>query len=253
MKITILERPNGITTNDFKQRLEIALAELKSELTASTTLDGFSRNGWARISLSGEDSEILAELVEKKFGRAHTDLQAIETPGVYEGIITDSNRNGLEVDLGIEAPSHLNCTVPTGNLTAQLADGKAAQCREVVESYCLSPGVRISVRITKKGPNEIEAWLSDLQMDLLSDWITTGLDRIQAFDCYKQDAESAIVKANLARDIISIDPITLTVQSIVCKLGTDAIGLIPKLGSVLRRQKLRPFIPKRIMARCRPW
>jgi len=99
----------------------------------------------------------------------------------------------------------------------------------------------------------MQAWLSDSQMNQFSDWITEGLDRIQIFDCYKQDVESAILKAGLSRDIITVEPITLTVQSVICKLGTDAIGLIPKLGSVLRRCALRPFVPKRIMARCRPW
>lgn len=253
MKITILERPSEITARSFNQQLEKALHELKSELQATTTVDGFTANHWARVAIGGEDSEILAELIVNEYGLAHTDLREIEVPGVYESIIIGSSAQGLEFDVGLEKPAHVNCFVPASHLIAQLADGKNTQCRRIIEDYCLFPSVRLSVRITRKTDNEIEAWLSDLQLERLSGWITSGLDRIQVFDCYKQEVEAAILKAHLSRDIISADPITLTLQSIVCKLGTDAIGLIPKLGSVLNRQKLIPFIPKRIVARCRPW
>jgi hypothetical protein len=253
MKITILEKPSEITARSFKQRLGKALDELKSELNATTTLDGFTSNGWARIGIDGEDSEVLEELIINEYGLAHTDVRDIEVHGVYESIITGSNTQGLEFDVGLEQPSHVKCLVPATCLTAQLADGKSIPCREIIEDYCLFPGVRFSVRIARKTENEIEAWLSDSHIERLSDWVTTGLDRIEIFDCYKQEVEGAILKAKLSRDTISADRITLTVQSITCKLGTDAVGLIPKLGSVLKRQKLRPFIPKRILARCRPW
>ena len=253
MKLTILERPSEITARSFNQRLEKALIELKTELNATTNLDGFTSNRWARIGISGEDSEILSELITNEYGLAHADLREIEVPGVYESIIIGSNAQGLEFDVGLEKPGHVKCSVPANHLIAQLADGKNIQCREIIDNYSLYPGVRLSVRVTRKTDKEIEAWLSDTQIERLSRWITSGLDRIEIFDCYRQEVEAAILKANLSRDIASADRITLTVQSIVCKLGTDAVGLIPKLGSVLKRQRLRPFIPQRIVARCRPW
>ena len=253
MKITILERPTEITARSFSQRLEKALEELKTELNATATLDGFTSNRWARIGIVGEDSEILAQLIANEYGLAHTDTQGIEVHGVYESIIIGSGSKGLEFDVGLESPAHITCSVPASHLIAQLADGKDIQCREIIKDYCLFPGVRLSVRVTRKTDNEIEAWLADSEIERLSEWITSGLDRIEVFDCYKQEVEAAILKGNLSRDLISADRITLTVQAIVCKLGTDAIGLIPKLGSILKRQKLNPFIPKRIVARCRPW
>ena len=253
MKITILERPTEITARSFKQELGKALNELKSGLKATTTLDGFSSNGWTRIEITGDDSEILTELIAKAFGLAHTDLREIDVPSVYESIITNVTAGGLEFDIGLERGGPFKCFVPVSHLTAQLADGKNIPCREIANDYCLLPGVRLSVRISRKTDNEIEAWLSDSQIERLTRWITSGLDRIDAFDCFEQEVEAAIFRANLSRDIIATNQITLTVQSIECKLGTDAVGLIPKLGSVLRRQKLQPFIPKRIVARCRPW
>ncbi len=253
MKITILERPSEITARNFKPRLEKALNELKSGLKATTTLDGFSPNGWTRVGIIGEDSEILTALIGKKFGLAHTDLREIDVADVYEAIITGVTPGGLEFDVGLERGGHCKCSVPVNHLIAQLADGKNIPCREIANDYCLLPGVRLSVRVTRKTDNEIEAWLSDSQIERLGGWITFGLDRIEVFECFEQEVDAAILTAHLSRDIISTDQITLTVQSIECKLGTDAVGLIPKLGSVLKKQELQPFIPRRIVARCRPW
>lgn len=252
MKLTILERPTALTAEDFRVRLEKELEELKGELTASLALDSFSQRGWAQIRVTGEDSEIVSELISSKFGLAHTELREIEVPGVYEAEITGSNERGLKFDVGLNS-GDLNCIIPTSNLIAQLADGKTIHLGQLIECYCLYPGVRTSVRFARTKENEIEAWLSDRQIDRLARWIATGLDRIQAFECYRQQAESAVLKTHSSRDIIAVESITLTLQSIVCKLGTDAVGLIPKLGHILRKQKLRPFLPKKIIGRCRPW
>jgi len=252
MKLTILERPTALTAEGFQVRLEKELEKLKGELNASITLDGFSRSGWTRINITGEDSEIMTELIASKFATAHTELSEIEAGGNYEAEITGSNGRGLKFDVGFDAGS-LYCVIPTRNLNAQLADGKTAPLRQLIECYCLYPGVRVSVRATRKNDHEIEGWLSDSYVDSLADWVRMGLDRIQVFECFKQEVESAVLKAHLSRDVIAINSLTFTTQSVVCKLGTDAVGLIPKLGHLLRKQTMKPFQPKKIVGQCRPW
>jgi hypothetical protein len=252
MKLTILERPTPLTAKGFQTRLEEEFGQLKGELDASIALDGYSHGGWAQINITGEDSEIMAELIANKFALAHTELGEINPPGNYQAGITGSNGRGLKFDLGF-GPGNLECIIPAGNLNAQLTDGKSLPVRQLVECYCLYPGVRVTVRVPRKTDHEIEGWLSDSYVDTLADWITAGLDRIQVFECFKKEAESAVVNAHLSRDVITVDSPTLTLQSIVCKLGTDAVGLIPKLGQILRRQALKPFQPKKIIEQCRPW
>jgi hypothetical protein len=252
MKLTILEHPTTSTAKDFKARLEAELEQLKGELNASVALDGFSRTGWARIDVAGEDREILTELITRKFGLAHTDLREIEAPAVYVGQIVGSGEKGLKFDLGLEG-GDVDCTILTSTLMAQLADGKPIPLRQLADCYCLYPGVRAGVRIASKSDHTLEGWLSDNFVDAIGDWVTTGLDRIQVFDCFKKDAESAVLRAHLSRDVIAVDSMTLTLQSVVCKLGTDAVGLIPKLGRLLRNQTFRPFLPKKIIGKCRPW
>jgi hypothetical protein len=255
MKITILQRPGHHASRDFSSSLESTLHFLKGELGASFKLDGFSQKGWARIDIQGEDSEVARQLVIRNLGQAQTDLLDVEAQGVYEGIISSGLNDKLEVDIGIESPTPVNVKIELEALRAQLADGKPLRINEIIREYCLIPGSRAAVRITRleQGKHSVGGWLADSQIERLAGWIGTRLDRIQISDSYRREVEYAIRKANLERDIVSVEPITLTAQSVVCKLGTDAVGLISKLGSVLRERELNPFIPKRIINRCRPW
>ncbi|HXZ89806.1 MAG TPA: DUF2110 family protein [Candidatus Dormibacteraeota bacterium] len=252
MKLTILERPTALTAGDFQARLEKELEELKGALNAFITLDGFSRSGWTQINITGEDSEIMTELIARRFSLAHTELREIETSGNYAAEIIGSNGRGLKFDVGFDAGS-LDCVIPTRNLNVQLADGKTTPLRQLMECYCLYPGVRVSVRVTTQNDHGIEGWLSDSYVDTLADWVKMGVDRIQVFECFKQEVEYAVLKARLSRDVIAINSLTFTAHSMVCKLGTDAVGLIPKLGHLLRKRTLKPFQPKKIVEECRPW
>ena len=252
MQLTILERATALTAKDFKVRLEKEIKDLKGQLTASISVDGSTKSGWTRISVTGEDNEIVAEIIANRFGLAFTEPRFLEVPGVYEAAAMGTNERGLTFDFGLD-PKRLKCIIPTSNLNAQLADGKEIPLEQLIEYYCLHPGVRISTRVTRRTDNEIEAWLSDMYMHRVEDWVTAGLDRILVFDCYKKEAESAVLTTHLSRDVVAVESETLTLQSIVCKLGTDAVGLIPQLGRSLRKQKLKPFLPEKITRRCRPW
>jgi hypothetical protein len=251
MKLTVLERPTPLTAKNFQTTLEREFEKLKGELNASITLKGFSRDGWAQIDIQGEDSEIVTELVANKFSIAHTELREIDL-GNYQAEIIGSNERGLKFDLG-SGSRNLDCMIPTSNLYAQLTDGRTIPVQQLIECYCLYPGMRISVRVPRKTNRATNSWLSDDFVAVLADWVTTGLDRILVFECFKTDADSAILRTHLTRDIIAVDSRTLTLQSIVCKLGTDAIGLIPRLGRILRRRTMRPFQPRKVLEQCRPW
>ena len=47
---------------------------------------------------------------------------------------------------------------------------------------------------------------------------------------------------------IKIESLGVLEQVVLCKLGTDAVGLIPKLGRYLKSSVLVPFSPKKIVA-----
>ena len=62
----------------------------------------------------------------------------------------------------------------------------------------------------------------------------------------QNEVETAVERARHFRDIIKIESLGLFEHAVICKLGTDAIGLIPRLGSYLRVASLAPFSPRRI-------
>jgi len=254
VRITLLQRLGKVSAGDFGAALDGVLSNLKGELSASTRLVGFSDNGWAKIEIDGEDCEILKEIISRELGLTQTDLSQIETQGNYSGIVRDAGAD-LEVDIGIEKPAPLNVNVSLKALRAQLCDGKPLSGKEIAEYYCLSAGSRATVRITRleRSPRRLEGWLADSQIELFSERIASRLDRVQVFDCTRQRLELALRRARLERDVISVESGSLTTHSVVCKLGTDAIGLIPRLGSMLRKSELKPFLPRRILAKCRQW
>ena len=255
MKLIILQKPGQFTTKDFQAELDKAIRAVKGELGASIRLDGFSRKGWARLDLDGEDSDILRELLARDLGQAHTNAANLEAQGVYQGIVSGEADNCLEIDIGVETPRPINVKIGLATLRAQLGDGKPLRINEIIHEYCLIPGSRTAVRLTRLEPDTqvVEGWLADSQIERFSSLIATGLDRIQITDCFRGEVENAVKKSRIERDTVSLESETLTFQSLVCKLGTDAVGLIPKLGKILRNRKLEPFIPRRIITRCRPW
>lgn len=255
MRITLLQKPGPVSREDFCANLGSALFELKGKLSASIALAGFSERGWARVDVEGDDQEILQELISREFGQAQMDISNIEKYGNYQGIVVGEFGGNLEVDIGVENSRPAKVKIKLSSMRAQLADGRPLSGKEIVEHYCLFPSSKTRVRVTRleQEAGIIEGWFSDSQIDLFSEWITTRLDRIQAYHCFRQQIESAIHKAKLERDVIATEPMTLTTHSVLCKLGTDAIGLIPKLGSILRKCELKPFLPSRILARCRQW
>ena len=255
MKITILQRPGQYTTKDFTLNLQKALQTLRGDLKASIRINGFSKGGWATISVDDGDSEILTELIARSQGQARTAMGDVELGGVYEGIIHGEEAGVLGVDIGIESPRRVIVRITPEVLRAQLADGKVLGVEQITRDYCLFSGIRTTVRITRFEPDSrvVEGWFADNEINRLSVWVGSHMDRILVTDCFRHEVESAVRRAKLERDIVAVEPITLTAHSMVCKLGTDAVGLIPKLGSILRKRELTPFVPRRILARCRPW
>jgi hypothetical protein len=254
MKLTLLQKPGQVRVDDFAAALQNNLLSISGGLSAAARFAGFSREGWAQVNVSGEDHEILEELISRELDLARTALTEIELQGNYPGRISGILGDRVAVNLGIEMPKPVKLSIALGTLGAQLCDGKRNSMEDITESYCLQPEAKIAVRITRlQSLGTIDAWLADSQIASFAESIRSNLQSVYVYYCTQSQLESAVTKAGLERDIIGIRSLTLTSHCVSCKLGTDAIGLIPRLGSILRRTVLKPFIPSRIITRCRKW
>jgi hypothetical protein len=253
MKVTLLQRKGTVEEKEFRNQLNTAIRKLVGDLSATATFSSYTNRGWTTLSVSGEDSEVVVELLSRAFGVASVDVSKTELHGNYRGVVQNISTSGLAVDIGIERPRPTLVNVKLSSLQAQLADGQRISSRQIAEYYSIFPEMPTSVRVTLISPSGIEGWLSDSQISLFSRWITGGLERIQVFNCLSNNLDFAIRSTQLERDTVSSEQLSLTVQSLLCKYGTNAIGLIPRIGSILKKSELKPFIPRRIQEECRTW
>jgi hypothetical protein len=52
--------------------------------------------------------------------------------------------------------------------------------------------------------------------------------------------------SKVERDIIEVEELSFTANSLVCKLGTDAPGIIAKIGRYVSEFKLYAFLPEKV-------
>ncbi len=92
----------------------------------------------------------------------------------------------------------------------------------------------------------VEAELSELQFSQFFRWVRSNLDRLLVFGVPLSSVERAVKASRHFRDIIRIESLGLFEHAALCKLGTDAVGLIPKLGSLLPTAVLASFSPRKV-------
>jgi hypothetical protein len=57
-----------------------------------------------------------------------------------------------------------------------------------------------------------------------------------------------VKSAGFERDVVDIEPLGIFESAVACKLGTDAVGLIPRIGRTLRNAAFATFSPRKIRA-----
>jgi len=255
MRITLLQKRGSLPAADFGRALYQRISSLTADLSASLRLRGFTKGGWAELEIDGPDEEIVSELLTREFNVAPVELSKVSVGDSIDGVVERVSKESVTVDVGIERPAICKVSIPLNELQAQLADGQPFTLPEIAEAYCIHPGAKLGIRVTRMEPEKqrIAGCLSDSQIEALAEWTRLGLDRIVALSCAREQAQSAVGKLRLERDVIEVESVLLVEQSFLCKLGTDAVGLIPRLGRALPSTELISFIPKRIIRRFRQW
>jgi len=70
------------------------------------------------------------------------------------------------------------------------------------------------------------------------------LDRLIVLGASFNEIGLALKKTRCNRDVINIERLGLFENAVVCKLGTDAVGLVPKIGRKLRNANFSIFNPR---------
>jgi hypothetical protein len=207
---------------------------------------------WLQVRARGDDAETFLNLLREKFGEAPVLRSNVERWDIRKGFVTGSGRVGFGVyiDIGILEPARKDALYPLHRMRAQLSDGASKSSREILQENALADYFPVDVIVTEFQGENITVELSDRTRDQLLQWNKLLFDRVIAAGIDRDYAEKIVQSADLGLDVIKIETLSLLVQCLVCKLDTDAPGVIAKIGNRLRGVGLTAFSTpaKRLLA-----
>jgi len=246
--VTLLTKANY----DFQLKFVEKLLKTRFQgLRVETKILGVVSRGWVQLNVSGEDEKVAMRYLAEETGLCPTHLEALTKLLVMKGCITSpsKSKNELNVDVGIFSPKIIEATIPLHHLQAQLVDGRKVALKKLIELFGFRESLPLLVKIVNmdKEKSHIEAILSEKQLKQYRNWTKSLLDRLIVLGEPIHEIISALKIVGCYRDIVSIEPLGLFEHSVVCKLGTDASGLIPKIGKNLKAAVFSIFSPKKIL------
>jgi hypothetical protein len=246
--VTVVEKLYGSGSPETFEKL---YSSLVSGLKVQLSFAGTTNRGWIQLEVSGEDETAALSLLDREIGLAPVSLDKLKKFSVMRGKVVFSSESETElyVDLGVFSPKVSDAVLSGKRLCAQLADDKEVPLQELVELFCLYDNLPIEVKVAEdveEANKNVEACLSEAQFSLFSRWVGCRFDRLIILGSLFFDVERAVKLSRHSRDIIKIESLGVLEQVVLCKLGTDAVGLIPKLGRFLPDALLVPFSPKKI-------
>jgi len=209
---------------------------------------GSNSAGWLQIYVQGEDQQIAVSYLTKEIGICPATISAIEKGSNLIGQISEKANKSLLIDIGVFEPKIVFASIYLEDIREQLFLDNEASLDKIVDLFGLAKRIPVQINVLDicKRQNLIKVKLSDKQVSLFELWKKSLLDRLIVQGVTHTEVKNAINFARLNRDIISVESLDLFTQVLTCKLGTQAKGLVPKLGRTLKKAKLTVFNPKKL-------
>jgi len=247
MRTVLSEKLEPGLIREGLHELQTELKELSGNLRVEIGRLETANGGWIQIEFNGEDTEVFSETLKRKYGYAPVEFSRLKSGDIYRGYVVNSGKVGfgLYLDLGILSPSRIDGLYPLYRIRAQLADGSAEPLRQIVRRFGLYDCLPLDVRIEElEGAGKMILALTDRQESYFKDLERYPFDRVVVVGSLPGTVDAAIRESGLEGDIARVDRLSFTVNVLTCKLGTEAPGVISKLGRHLSSAKLHPFIPR---------
>jgi hypothetical protein len=220
-----------------------------ADLDVEAKISG-NAGSWIQVSVSGEDEEVAKNFIAKEIGLAPASLESIIVGTELKGLIKKNPNPGfLAVDVGLVKPKIFQANISLSHLRAVLMDDKKVELPKIAELWGLKEDFPVIIKVV--GVNEadgiIEAELSSDQISKLCMWRDSFLDRLIVLGSPKGKVEEVLERARLDQDVIDIESLGLFELVLTCKLGTDAAGIIPRIGGYLKYAEFVVFNPRKII------
>jgi hypothetical protein len=195
-------------------------------------------NRWVQVSLTGEDEAIATAYLRKTYGLCPITLDNARTADTLKGYISkvDDAKQEVRVDVGVFEPQVVQAIIPGTCLQTQLVEGRNAGVRKVADLFGLAEGLPVTVKVNweKSSEGELNAELASEQVLKFMSWRQSLLDRLIVLGTSLDDVNGVIERTRLIRDVVDVEVLGAFDFALTCKLGTDAAGLIPKMGRYMR-------------------
>ena len=246
--MTALTLLTKATSGNRLKRVGEALKAQLSGLEVKTEVLGVAAGGWVQVELSGEDEGVATSYLTKKVGLCPTNLGDVKKFSALKGYMRNIGEDAetLLVDVGVFQPQIVYAAVPLRRLQVELVGGREVALRKVAELFGFCEGLPVNVKVTAvdEAENRLDAELSGKQVRRYEVWCESLLDRLLVLGPALPEVEETIERARLGRDVIDVEPLGVFEHALTCKLGTDATGLIPRIGRNLKTARFVVFNPK---------
>jgi len=228
----------------LKQGSQVIARVLAAQAKGLKMVSDFSLQGqWLQIRAKGADADAFLNLLRQEQGEAPVSRAKLGKWDIVRGFVAGAGRigYGVYVDIGIQDPAPKDALYPLHRMRAQLADGEAKSAREILDSNALVDYVPLRMTVTEFQGENISVEMEDEARDRIVSWRKYPFDRVIVVGANRTQAENAVKASGLQSDIVEVESLSLFVQSLVCKIGTDAPGVIAKIGGSLRGMGLKSY------------
>ena len=225
----------------LRQVSDLLKAEL-GDLDLEIEVLGSPVNKWVQLALSGEDEPIATNYINQRIGTCPANIKNVKKFSVLKGFISkvDTEKQELQVDVGVFEPKITQAAIALFYLQAQLADGRKDDLKKLVDTYGFQEGLPVSIKIISLQSSQGELWRAEFsvkQLGRISRWQLSLLDRLIVLGASKAEVALVLERTGLNRDVIEVETLGLFELALTCKLGTDAAGLVSKVGRYLRNAR----------------
>lgn len=206
-------------------------------------------NAWVAVKLKGDDEDVAVRFLARTAGLAPIESERVERFSVLQGkaMFSGRDRLGFFVDVGVFSPKRCLGFVSLRRLQAQLTDGGKIPLQKIGELFALADDFPLEVRVVDLEADRFETEFTEAQIGLYSRWIGSRADRLMILGASREEVEGVGKSRMLRRDIVGVESLGILEQVVICKLGTDAVGLIPRLSRKLPRAAFKQFSPRQIL------
>ncbi len=246
--MTMLTLSARIYSSHQLRELEKILSGLLGDLSLQYSIAGTVAGRWAQVDVAGEDEAVATRLLEREAGFCPINLENVRKFSSHTGYVVNLEQSKEEVmlDFGVFEPKTVHASVKLASLQAELPKSNGVPLKKLAQMWAICENLPLEFKVLEVNIEKysVKATLQPDQIRRFIQWRDSLLDRLLIMGASLGEVSAAVDQAGLMRDVVEVERLGMFEYALVCKLGTDAAGLIGRIGRLLRKARFTVFNPK---------